>query len=77
MIKFVRDIVFGEPLVSITIVSLVLTAWLGAVSQLDDPVPLWLAIAAPASVLLGGFYAKLNTTDNGAHIHEEEEEEEE
>lgn len=69
MIKFVKDVIFGEPLVSITIVSLVFTAWLGALSQLGDPVPLWLAIAAPASVLLGGFYAKANTTADNDHVH--------
>ena len=69
MIKFIRDIIFGEPVLSITIVSLVLTAWLGALSQLGEVVPLWIAIAAPASVLLGGFYAKANTTADNVHVH--------
>ncbi len=75
MIKFVRDLIFGEPVVAITIISLVFTAALGALSQLDEAVPLWLAIAAPASVLLGGFYTQLNTTADNAHVHAAEEEE--
>ncbi len=73
MIKFLKDIIFGEPVVAITIISLVLTAWLGALSQLAEPVPLWLAIAAPASVLLGGFYAKAVTTPDNPHVHPAEE----
>ncbi len=74
MLKFMKDVIFGEPVVAITIVSLVFTAWLGALSQIGDPVPLWLAIAAPSSVLLGGFYAKSNTSPDNNHVHAEEEE---
>ena len=74
MIKFIKDLIFGEPVVAITIVSLVLTAWLGALSQLGDVVPLWIAIAAPASIALGGFYAQINTTADNTHVHAEEEE---
>jgi len=72
MIKFLKDIVFGEPVVSITILSLVLTSWLAALTQLDEIVPLWLAVAAPAMIALGGFYAKVNTTPDNAHVHPED-----
>lgn len=58
MIKFIKDIVFGEPVISITIVSLMLTSWLSALTQLGESVPLWLAIAAPAFIALGGFYQR-------------------
>ena len=75
MIKFIKDIVFGEPVVVITIVSLVLTSWLAALTQLGDVVPLWLAIAAPAMIALGGFYAQINTTADNTHVHAAEEEE--
>ncbi len=61
MIKFIKDVIFGEPIVSITILSLVLTAWLAALTQLGDVVPLWLAIAAPATIALGGFYQRAVT----------------
>ncbi len=62
MLKFIKDIVFGEPVVSITILSLVLTSWLSALTQLDEFVPLWLAIAAPAMIALGGFYQRAVTS---------------
>lgn len=61
MFKFIRDVVFGEPIVSISIVSLVLTAWLAALTQLGDPVPLWLAISAPSSIAVGGLYGRAVT----------------
>ena len=69
MIKFIKDVIFGEPVVSITIVSLVLTSWLAALTQLDEFVPLWLAIAAPAAIALGGFYAKVVTIPDNPHVH--------
>ncbi len=72
MIKFVKDVVFGEPIISITIISLVLTSWLSALTQLDEFVPLWLAIAAPAAIALGGFYAKVVTTPDNVHVHPSE-----
>lgn len=69
MIKFIKDVIFGEPVVSITIVSLVLTSWLAALTQLDEFVPLWLAIAAPAFIALGGFYQRATTTPDNPHSH--------
>ena len=75
MIKFVKDIIFGEPVVAITIISFVLTSWLAALTQLGEPIPLGLAIAAPSSIALGGFYAKINTTADNAHVHPGDEEE--
>ena len=81
MIKFIKDIIFGEPVVSITILSLVLTSWLAALTQLGEIVPLWLAIAAPAMIALGGFYQRAVTEptrpdiiERGAHEADEEEE---
>ena len=75
MIKFLKDVIFGEPIVSITILSLVLTAWLAALTQLDEFVPLWLAIAAPAAIALGGFYQRAVTEptrpDRRNHDHDE------
>ena len=65
MFKVIKDLLFGEPSVSLTIVSLVLTAWLAALTQTEVVVPLWLAIASPASIALSGFYVarqKLNGT---------------
>ena len=76
MIKFIKDFVFGEPVVAITILSLVLTSWLAALTQLGDVVPLWLAIAAPAMIALGGFYAQINTTADNFHVHNGGDEEE-
>jgi len=69
MLKFVKDIIFGEPVVAITILSFVLTSWLAALTQLGEEIPLWLAIAAPAMIALGGFYAQINTTADNAHVH--------
>ncbi len=76
MLKFIKDVVFGEPVVAITIVSLVLTSWLAALTQLDEFVPLWLAIAAPAAIALGGFYQRAVTTPDNPHVHPPEEPEE-
>ncbi len=77
MIKLIKDLLFGEPSVSLTIISLVLTAWLAALTQTDLEVPVWLAIASPASIALSGFYVarqKLNGTppddDDGRGITE-------
>ncbi len=76
MVKFIKDVIFGEPVVSITIVSLVLTSWLAALTQLDEFVPLWLAIAAPAAIALGGFYGRAVTEptrpDQVDHTHDDE-----
>ncbi len=72
MFKFVRDIVFGEPILSITIVSLVLASWLAALTQLGEAVPLWLAIATPASIALGGFYQRAVTEPTRPDIKPEE-----
>ncbi len=68
MIKFLKDLIFGEPVVSITIVSLVLTSWLAAMTQTNVVVPLWLAIAAPSFIALGGFYQRVNTTADNAYV---------
>lgn len=68
MIKFVKDLIFGEPVVSVTLISLVLTSWLGAMTQMDQAVPLWLAVAAPASVLIGGFYARKVSSPNNEWV---------
>lgn len=68
MIKFLKDLIFGEPVVAIAIVSLVLTSWLAALTQLGDVVPLWLAIAAPASIALGGLYQRANTTPDNPYV---------
>ncbi len=69
MLKFVKDVVFGEPVVAITIVSLVLTSWLAALTQLGELVPLWLAIAAPATIALGGFYQRAVTTPDNTYVN--------
>ena len=69
MIKFIKDVVFGEPVVSITVVSLVLTSWLAALTQLGEVVPIWLAIAAPATIALGGFYQRAVTTPDNSHVN--------
>ncbi len=61
MLKFIKDVLFGEPIVSIVIVSLVLTSWLAALTQIGEAVPLWLAIAAPATIAIGGFYQRAVT----------------
>ena len=73
MFKFIRDVIFGEPIVSITILSLVLTAWLAALTQLGDPVPLWLAIAAPSTIAIGGFYGRAVTEPTRPDIKDEPE----
>lgn len=62
MIKLIKDVIFGEPVVSITIISLVLTSWLAALTQLEEFVPLWLAVAAPAFIALGGVYQRAVTS---------------
>ncbi len=57
MIKVLKDLV-TEPIVFVTLIQLVLTAWLGALAGAGQEVPLWLAIASPASIAIGGFYAR-------------------
>ncbi len=61
MWKFIKDLFLGEPVVFVTIIQLVLTAWLAALAATGADVPLWLAVAAPASIAVGGFYARKNS----------------
>lgn len=58
MIKFIKDLFLGEPVVSTALISLGLTSWMAALTQMTEPVPLWLAIAAPASAAFAGFYGR-------------------
>ncbi len=58
MIQFLKDLVTGEPVVFVTLIQLILTAWLGALAAIGAEIPLWLAIASPASIAIGGFYAR-------------------
>lgn len=62
MFRFIRDLFLGEPVVFVTLIQLVLTAWLGALAATGAEVDLWLAIAAPASIAVGGFYTQRATT---------------
>lgn len=65
MLKVIKDLLFGDPSVSLTIVSLILTAWLAALTQTEAVIPLWLAIASPSSIAVSGFYVarqKINGT---------------
>lgn len=75
MIRFFKDIIFGEPVLSITVISLVLTSWLSALTQVGEAVPLWLAIAAPSAIALGGFYAKAVSTPTRPDLQGADEEE--
>lgn len=68
MIKLVKDLLFGEPVVAVTLVGFVLAAWVAALTQTDIDVPLWLAIASPASVAIGGFYVRANMTADNAYV---------
>ncbi len=66
MWKFVKDLFLGEPVVFVTIIQLVLTAWLAALAATGADVPLWLAVAAPSSIAIGGFYARQSSSPNGS-----------
>jgi len=64
MFKFMKDLFFGEPVAFVTIIQLVLTAWLAALAATGADVPLWLAVASPSSIAVGGFYARRNSEPN-------------
>jgi hypothetical protein len=64
MIRFVKDLLLGEPVFFTGIVSTALTAWMGALVASGELVPLWLAIATPIWVALGAWYARSVSTPN-------------
>ncbi len=68
MIKLLKDIVLGEPVVAVTLIGFVLAAWVAALTQTDVQVPLWLAIASPASIAIGGFYMRANSAPDNAYV---------
>ena len=68
MIKLVKDLIFGEPVVAVTLVGFVLAAWVAALTQTDLDVPLWLAIASPAVIAIGGFYMRANSNPANAYV---------
>jgi hypothetical protein len=58
MVRFFKDLFLGEPVVSTALISLGLTSTLATFSQMGEPVPLWLAVAAPAAAAFAGFYGR-------------------
>lgn len=58
MIKFVRELVHGEPAMFVGIVGTALAAALGVV---DTP-PMWLVVATPVWIAVGAFYTRSKVT---------------
>jgi hypothetical protein len=58
MVKFLKDVFLGEPVVSTALISLGFTSWLAALTQYGEPVPMWLAIAAPMAAAFAGYYGR-------------------
>jgi hypothetical protein len=58
MIQFVKDLLHGEPVMFVGMLSTGLSAWSGALVALDMDVPLWLAIGTPIWIAVSGFYSR-------------------
>ena len=58
MWRFLKDLILGEPAASLGIVAVGFGAAVAALVGLGDPVPLWLAVAAPVSSAVAAGYTR-------------------
>lgn len=61
MWKFIKALILGEPALFVGVVGAALTAWVAALSQMGEAVPLWLAITAPVWVAAGAVFTRQNS----------------
>ncbi len=77
MLRFIRDLVLGEPALALGLVATALGSWLAVLVAGGGAVPLWLAVATPVASAVAAVYtrqvsvpsAKLPELD---HTHEDE-----
>lgn len=65
MIKFLKDLLSGEPAMFTGLVSTVLTAWNATLIAQGTLPPVWLAVATPVWVALAAFYTRAKVTPTG------------
>lgn len=62
MIRFIKDLINGEPALFVGVVGTAGSAAVSTLATLDMGVPLWLAVGVPVWIAAGSFYTRNRVT---------------